>query len=61
MNRELKRIINLMNDIQISALGLVAPHEEGYIEDVNNRIGEIENGLAALKHELKSQDLNDWA
>jgi hypothetical protein len=49
-----------MNNIQISALGLVGPHEKYYIEDVNKRIGEMENGIAALKNELKKQDLNEW-
>jgi hypothetical protein len=59
---ELKKIINLMNDVQIAALGDKDPQEnpDEYISDVNKRIGEVETSISLLKHELKKQGLNDW-
>jgi hypothetical protein len=57
MDAELKAIINLMNEVQIAAIGDGDPQQghKGYIEDVNARIGEIERKLALLKHELKTR------
>lgn len=59
---ELKKIINLMNDVQIAALGDKDPqgNSDEYISDVNKRIEEIETSLSLLKRELTKQGLNDW-
>ena len=59
---ELKRIINLVNEIQIASHGEVDPSGDPveYVADVNVRIGEMEKGIALLKHELSRQGLNDW-
>lgn len=53
-------IADLMNDVQIATQSEKNVFDEGYIEDVNNRIGEIEKALVALKHELTKHNLNDW-
>lgn len=54
------RISDLMNDVQISAMSDKNVFDEGYVNDVNRRIGEIETALIALKHELTKHGLNDW-
>jgi uncharacterized membrane protein len=54
------RISDLMNDVQIAAMSDKNVFDEGYIDDVNRRIGEIETALIALKHELTKYGLNDW-
>lgn len=44
------KISDLMNDVQIAALDSKKDiFDEGYIDDVNRRIGEIETALIALK------------
>lgn len=61
MNKELRKIMDLMNDVQIAALDSVSTEDYGkYIANVNERIGKIEKKLALLKRELTNQDLNDW-
>lgn len=53
-------IASLMNDVQIATQSEKNVFDEGYIQDVNERIGEIEKALVALKHELTKHGLNDW-
>lgn len=61
MNKELRKIVDLMNDVQIAALESVSTEDyDKYIANVNERIGNIEKSLALLKRELTNQDLNDW-
>lgn len=55
------KIAKLMQEVKNAALESdVDQHEYGYIDDVNRRIGEIEDALLALKHELTKHGLNDW-
>jgi len=61
MNSEIRKIMNLMNDVQIAALDSVSTEDhDKYIANVNERIGNIEKSLALLKRELTNQGLNDW-
>jgi len=61
MNKELRKIINLMNNVQIAALDSVSTEEhDKYIKNVNDRIGKMEKNIALLKRELTNQGLNDW-
>lgn len=53
-------ISNFMQDVQIACMSEKNMFDEDYIQDVNNRIGEIEKALVALKHELTKHNLNDW-
>lgn len=54
------RIADLMNDIQIAATSDKVVFDDGYIADVNERIGEVERAISALKYELTKHNLNDW-
>lgn len=61
MNKELRKIMDLMNDVQIAALDSVSTeNHDKYIANVNERIGNIEKRMALLKRELTNQGLNDW-
>ncbi len=53
-------ISNFMQDVQLATQSEKNVFDEDYIQDVNNRIGEIEKDLVALKHELTKHNLNDW-
>lgn len=54
------RIADLMNDVQFACMSDKNVFDNGYIDDVNDRIGEIEKAIVALKHELTKHNLNDW-
>ena len=62
MDKDLTRIVNLVNDIQIAAQGEKDPSDnrDEYIADVNARITDMESGISVLKFELTRQDLGDW-
>lgn len=49
-----------MNDVQLACMSDKNVFDNDYIDDVNDRIGEIEKAIVALKHELTNHDLNDW-
>lgn len=57
MEKDISRIVNIVNDIQLAALGDVGPYDEReiYLADINKRIHGIEKGLTSLKKELASQ------
>lgn len=54
------RISDLMQDVQEATRSDKDVFDNDYIADVNERIGEIERAIEALKHELTKHDLNDW-
>lgn len=62
MNKINKEIANIMKDIQKAAQGYKLPSDpqHEYVEDINNRISDIERYIIELKHYLTKHDLNDW-
>ncbi len=54
------QIADLMNDVQFACMSDKNVFDDGYIYDVNCRIGEIDKSIEALKHELTKHNLNDW-
>lgn len=60
-NKLNRQIANLMEDVQQATLCSDINHtQDGYISDVNRRIGEIETAISILKYELTKHGLNNW-